>query len=221
MSSGVLITTSDTVQTTTSPVNSLTPSYIGQYCMYKHDNITDIYIAKGTSSADWMLLYNNLSTTSHSTQTELNSLKSKINTGITNLRELQGAASSDITATKNKDYVYVSNNVQMHRVTQNDGAVLVISGTDLNSTVKTGFYNGQNLTNAPGTGWYYIQVMSHGDTNYCLQIATSLSDTTGIYKYQRRRHAGTWSEWELTDRKITVSQNDPSGWKNGDIWFRV
>ena len=70
MRSGVLITTSDTVQTTTSPVNSLTPSYIGQYCMYKHDNITDVYIAKGTSSADWMLLYNNLSTTSHSTQTE-------------------------------------------------------------------------------------------------------------------------------------------------------
>ncbi|WP_042229266.1 pyocin knob domain-containing protein, partial [Paenibacillus popilliae] len=44
-----------------------------------------------------------------------------------------------------------------------DGAAIDISGRDLNTIVKTGFYKGAHLGNTPilGDGWSYVEVIAH------------------------------------------------------------
>lgn len=94
------------------------------------------------------------------------------------------------------------------------GKCIDISNTDLNSLQqKTGFYVGENLTNAPiakSGQWYYIQQYIMGNGNYVLQRATSLFDAAIIY--QRVRDNGTWEAWQrIMTSYYTLNQVYPVG----------
>lgn len=67
--------------------------------------------------------------------------------------------------------------------------------TDLNELSETGFFNGSNLVNAPGSGWFYILVMSHhfDSVSYRVQIAF---DFEGNFAYYRTCNVKKWTPWK-------------------------
>ncbi|UOF90753.1 pyocin knob domain-containing protein [Fodinisporobacter ferrooxydans] len=81
-----------------------------------------------------------------------------------------------------------------------DGGATGIAGTDLNTLTTTGFYNGNNLTNAPNgdtIDWFYIEVIRHVNTDgFCLQRATTLNASVDNV-YYRLQKGGTWGAWKL------------------------
>ncbi|WP_339273700.1 pyocin knob domain-containing protein [Paenibacillus sp. FSL W8-0426] len=83
---------------------------------------------------------------------------------------------------------------QKNKLTNDDGLVLNISNQNLNNVVKTGFYAGENITNAPGTAvgsWWYVEVFAMSGS-HIKQIAMNLFDNT----YQQRTNNGSgWSAW--------------------------
>ncbi|MGN7169257.1 pyocin knob domain-containing protein [Paenibacillus cellulositrophicus] len=84
---------------------------------------------------------------------------------------------------------------QKTKLTADDGkCILLPAGTNLNTVVKNGFYNGNNLQNAPTTtDWWYIEVLEHtnGDT-YAIQKAYSFYSLTF---YMRIMQNGVWGAW--------------------------
>lgn len=82
---------------------------------------------------------------------------------------------------------------------------------DMNSLTKTGWYNGNAMANAPGAGWYYVEVMSHTHdrTKYAVQIAYNFEGTAAYL----RTLNGTWSAWKqfLFSTGGTVAALDVSG----------
>lgn len=86
-----------------------------------------------------------------------------------------------------------------------------VSNTDINNLDTTGFYKGQNLTNAPESGsgvYWYIIHLKHAST-YMSQIAIKLnvSGTTPLgFVLTRTMATGTWGPWRqivtLTDKGI-------------------
>ncbi|OMC63977.1 hypothetical protein BK125_30685 [Paenibacillus odorifer] len=100
---------------------------------------------------------------------------------------------------------------QKHQITANTGRnILLNNGTDLDTVIETGFYNGSNLVNAPTTytdRWYYVEVQRHttGDA-YVLQRATQLAGSISgerHVRYERIKKMtwGPWIEIEGSDRK--------------------
>ncbi|UKB81225.1 pyocin knob domain-containing protein [Chryseobacterium sp. MEBOG07] len=78
-----------------------------------------------------------------------------------------------------------------------NGTSVIISGSNLNNYLKTGFYRGSGLTNAPfnNTGWWYVTVETH-DGTWVTQKATSFgSGNTSNISYQRTMAGGNWSDW--------------------------
>jgi hypothetical protein len=74
-----------------------------------------------------------------------------------------------------------------------------IASTDLNALDMTGFYLGNNLTNAPGgsTGYFFIINMKYSATFATQQAFRFGSGSTGAGgNYIRQMNAGTWSAWE-------------------------
>jgi hypothetical protein len=67
-----------------------------------------------------------------------------------------------------------------------------LSNTDLNTLDVSGFYRGNTMTNAPGTGWFYVIHMKHTST-YKLQIAIDFFIAGKMY--QRVNNNGAWSSW--------------------------
>lgn len=84
---------------------------------------------------------------------------------------------------------------QKTKLTADDGkCILLPSGTNLNTVVKNGFYNGSGLQNAPNsTDWWYIEVLEHtnGDA-YAIQKAYSFYS---LSFYMRIMQGGAWSAW--------------------------
>lgn len=85
-----------------------------------------------------------------------------------------------------------------------DGYSQDISGTDLNTLTKTGFYRGSGFANAPGAngGWFYVTVEGHATDNmWAKQTATTYgSGNTANASYVRTRYNGTWTGWvQYTD----------------------
>lgn len=67
--------------------------------------------------------------------------------------------------------------------------------TNANSLVDNGFYTGNNLTNAPKTGWVVYQVMRHDNNpSYVNQIAYPIGDATKIYQ-RTLNGEGSWGSW--------------------------
>lgn len=73
------------------------------------------------------------------------------------------------------------------------GTCKLVSGADLNTCCgqATGFYMGENLTNSPNTGWWFIIHLVHNEL-YIKQIAFSFSDHQIRI---RNKQNGTWTEW--------------------------
>lgn len=71
-----------------------------------------------------------------------------------------------------------------------------VSSTDLNNLKKTGFYDGDNMINAPGgsTDWFYIEVIEHtlNPTDWVTQIAW---DFNGGAMWFRNLVNGVWGVW--------------------------
>jgi len=67
---------------------------------------------------------------------------------------------------------------------------------DWNKILITGFYQGNNLTNAPTNGehhWYFVQVHRHLDT-YIGQIAIGFGSSSSKMWF-RRQNIGAWTAW--------------------------
>ncbi|MBD3904489.1 pyocin knob domain-containing protein [Chryseobacterium sp. Ch-15] len=106
---------------------------------------------------------------------------------------------------------YVSTNY----VNTPDGfSVLLNNGTDLNANLKTGFYRGTNLVNAPNgnTGWWYITVETH-DSDWRTQKAVSFGAVNeSNLIYQRTKTWDGWSNWEQVWTSKQFTQTDINKW---------
>ncbi|MCJ8015216.1 pyocin knob domain-containing protein [Paenibacillus sp. KQZ6P-2] len=96
--------------------------------------------------------------------------------------------------TNAKNYVDVKP-WQKVKVTADDGkCILLPNGTNLNTVIKNGFYNGSSLVNAPtATDWWYIEVLEHtnGDL-YAIQKAYPFY-YSGFFT--RVMQNGVWGPW--------------------------
>ena len=88
--------------------------------------------------------------------------------------------------------------------------VQLAQGTDLNTIVAAGFYDGPGLANAPTADWYHIEVLRHSNqgNTYVVQRATMLSDgNQANFTYIRSCFNGTWLSWQkfvLADNREAV-----------------
>jgi hypothetical protein len=75
----------------------------------------------------------------------------------------------------------------------------VPDGFDLNN-LTTGYVRGTNLTNAPSTGWYFVETFGEG--LYLIQKATCLNYPNT--QYLRLKFDGSWIEWRerLGDKSV-------------------
>jgi hypothetical protein len=72
--------------------------------------------------------------------------------------------------------------------------VTQISNTNLNDLAESGTFMGSTMTNAPDTGWWYIQNMVH-NANYITQVAYRLNSTDQKIRI-RIKNNGTWQGWQ-------------------------
>ncbi|ETT50441.1 MULTISPECIES: pyocin knob domain-containing protein [Paenibacillus] len=130
--------------------------------------------------------------------------------------------------------VHMGDLFQKHKLTADDGKnQSLAAGTDLNSVVVNGQYNGYNLVNSPlptnaDGWWWYVEVQCHTNGNgYVLQRASRLNGGVQTL-YQRTRENNTWSPWspdlfqavaDAKNRHI-ISSVAPSGGNDGDIWYQ-
>jgi hypothetical protein len=73
-----------------------------------------------------------------------------------------------------------------------------ISSTNLNDYTFAGFYNGESMTNAPNSGWFWVTVERYsGDDGWAHQTATSFgAGNTANEVYTRTKTGGTWTNWK-------------------------
>jgi hypothetical protein len=94
----------------------------------------------------------------------------------------------------------------------NDGTTNIITGLDLNNVTETGFYMGENLSNAPiakaNGQWVHLQVMKH---NASFQIQVAYDFWTNRIWF-RRRTSGSWTRW------MPITHNEmPVLWTGGHM----
>lgn len=99
----------------------------------------------------------------------------------------------DLAVTLQSNLNNIRDTYQPYLVTSTVGDAILITGTNLNNNLKTGFYMGSNLTNAPSPSWWYVQVIRH-NSEYFVQNAYSLDTNTPSYM-QRKKVNGTWTSW--------------------------
>ncbi len=83
-----------------------------------------------------------------------------------------------------------------------------IGGQNLNGVLKSGFYMGSSMVNAPNGSaeWFYVQVMRHNDM-YTYQRATQLTQSPPI-TYERIQNASVWGEWLPVGGATYVASNN-------------
>jgi hypothetical protein len=91
------------------------------------------------------------------------------------------------------------------------------SGTNLNALITSGFYIGNNLTNAPGgsSSRFWIMVQHGANDDNVSQTAWSHSPAMNIY--QRFKASGTWGPWKAVSnpalQELGEGTTAPSGKK--------
>lgn len=95
---------------------------------------------------------------------------------------------------------------------------------DLNTITDNALVDGTDLVNGPGSGWYYIQHITHSSnpTKWATQIAYAFNSTD---VKRRTMRSGVWQEWEPfmtqsntpTQHYSTVAPTASDG-KDGDVW---
>jgi hypothetical protein len=75
---------------------------------------------------------------------------------------------------------------------------LNISSENLNDYTLAGFYNGESMTNAPNSGWFWVTVERYsGNDAWAHQTATSFgSNNVANEVYTRTKTGGTWTNWK-------------------------
>jgi len=64
--------------------------------------------------------------------------------------------------------------------------------TDANSALESGWYQGSGVANAPGTSWYFYEVVKWYGSGYVHQRAMAFfEDRT----FERKQAGGTWGAW--------------------------
>lgn len=89
-----------------------------------------------------------------------------------------------------------------------NGTVTQISNSNLNDLIESGIFMGSTMTNAPDTGWWYVQNLVH-NSNYITQIAYRLNSTDQRIRI-RIKNNGTWQAWQTfmisTDNAPTATR---------------
>ena len=109
-------------------------------------------------------------------KTSISSLNSKTDATNSNLNNLQTRV----------------DNGQNVKMTEDSGVCRGIPNNNANDIDITGFWMNTNVTNAPTTGWIYLESKVHNNL-YQNQIATDLHDSTK--RWTRHKTSGIWSEW--------------------------
>ena len=115
-----------------------------------------------------------------------------------------------------KGEVYVNDKpIQQHQLTKPSGIALDAVG-NWNSYTEMGFYEGDNLANAPsgGSSWKYVQVLKHND-NWVVQVAYDFfSQAIAV----RSKINGSWNPWKYLTTKDDVSRMlASSNWQNANL----
>ena len=97
------------------------------------------------------------------------------------------------------EYYYNNNPIQHHQLTNSNGSgIRLAEGTDLDTVVAGGFYNGSNLLHAPTApgenGWKYIRVSKYDSWgSWVLQEAI---DFNGVVSAFRVKRDNAWDAWQ-------------------------
>ncbi|KAA3452731.1 hypothetical protein C7I87_00700 [Mesorhizobium sp. SARCC-RB16n] len=107
------------------------------------------------------------------------------------------------------------------------GAQLI---SDWNAVTDNGWYRGSAAANAPDSGWWLGEVISH-DVNWCTQtIHAFTADSAGnTASYRRSKNSGTWEAWyklqlsqaEQDARYATYASLPAAGIGSGQTWQLV
>jgi hypothetical protein len=81
------------------------------------------------------------------------------------------------------------------------------SSGDLNSLITAGFYDGESMSNAPNSGWFWVTVETYsGDNNWIHQTATSFGSlNTANEVYTRVRSGSSWGAWKQLGDAASIS----------------
>lgn len=91
--------------------------------------------------------------------------------------------------------------------------------TDWNLVKQNGWYHGLNVTNAPGSGWFQLEVVSYDNSAYVTQEAWRFDYGAPQPRYRRSCANNTWSAWfqiepiddsNLPSRLLSMTYNKPS-----------
>lgn len=105
-------------------------------------------------------------------------------------------------------------------------AIQLAASTDLNTLTTPGFYDGNQLVNAPlgSADWFYIEVQTHSNgPGYCKQIARGLASDSISWQYERSSGGGTWGQWlgivkqtatGIIDSEAYIAPTLLNGWVN-------
>lgn len=100
-------------------------------------------------------------------------------------------AKADAAETNAKGYVDAKP-WQKVKVTDDAGLAINIGSQNLNTARQSGWYMGSGMANAPGTGWYFIEIIRHND----LWEVQNAYDFNGSGSFQqRKKQNGVWTAW--------------------------
>lgn len=97
-------------------------------------------------------------------------------------------------------YYYNGNPIQHHKLTDNDGAaILLAQGTDFNSVTTPGFYRCYNPLHAPTIGslslWKYLRVTKH-DGQFLVQETFDYRGGTPAFRIKDDSGDKDWKSWQ-------------------------
>lgn len=107
------------------------------------------------------------------------------------------------------------------------------NGTDLNELDITGTYSGEKLTNAPNTGWFFIDHIQYAsDSNWKSQFAYSFglyNNSDEIYYRSCNNNTSTWSGWKtilhsgnsLQTKSLTQSEYNALSTKDSNTLYVI
>ena len=83
------------------------------------------------------------------------------------------------------------------------------TSTDLNTITDPGVYDVTGPVNGPGTGWWYVEVLTHSNgPTFCFQRATRLDSAINANNvYTRTLVGGVWTAWVKQALKSEVDAN--------------
>lgn len=92
------------------------------------------------------------------------------------------------------------------------GVTLLADGTNINSLIQSGWYEGNSLLNRPsGTSWIRLMVIAHSSTLYAQQVAF---DFFYNRMYIRLLSGGTWGGWTEVTNQATAQIGVGQTWQD-------